>query len=120
MKGGKTRPLSWIPISEVEEFFRRIYNDLERLFPFIRQRHRYNIFFLGENKELINFELLKYRNDVLSVFKNYKFFKEKQSDCSDCPFIILRIDRDIKYKKEFQEYLEEQSTFNVDNRKKLI
>ena len=70
-----------ILISQSIKFLYCIYSDLDGLFPQTRQGYRYYISFLEENIGLIYVKPLKYKDDTLAAFKNYKALGEKQSSC---------------------------------------
>ena len=59
---------------------------------------------MEESIGLIDVEPLKYKNDALAVFKNYKALCEKQSSYQ---LKILHTDRGGEYMGEFDDYLKE-------------
>ncbi len=69
------------PMSQVNEFWGRVNNDLEGPFPCTRQGYWYYIFFFEESKGLIDIEPLKFKDDALAAFKDYKALREKKSVC---------------------------------------
>ena len=97
-KRDQTCQLSRSPISKSSEFLGWIHSDLEESFPRIRQSYWYYIFFLEESIDLINVEPLKFKDDVLAAFKNYKALQKKQSSCQ---LKVLYTDRGGKYMEEF-------------------
>ena len=105
-KGNQTRQPSRTPMSQSTEFLSQVYSDLERSFSRTRHGYRYYISFLKESTSLIDIKPLKYKDDILAVFKNYKTLREKQSDCQ---LKVLHIDRGGKYVREFDNYLKENS-----------
>ena len=80
-KGNQTHQLSKTPMSQSTEFLDQVHSDLEGPFLRTRQGYRYYIFFLEESTGLIDVEPLKYKDDVLAAFKNYKALREKKSGC---------------------------------------
>ena len=80
-KGNQTRQPSRSPMSRSTEFLGRVHSDLEGPFPRTRQGYRYYISFLEESTGLIDIEALKFKDDALAAFKNYKALREKQSCC---------------------------------------
>ncbi len=86
------------------EVLGRVNIDLEELFLYNRQSYRYYNFFFKKNTSFINSWLLKYKDDIYSVFKNYRTLQENQSGCK---LKILQIYKEEKYIREFDEYLRE-------------
>ncbi len=78
-KGDQTHQPSRSPMSQVTEFLGRVHSDLEGPFPRTRQGYRYYISFFEESTGLIDIEALKFKDDALATFKNYKALCEKQS-----------------------------------------
>ena len=76
-KGNQTRQPSRIPMSQLTKFLGCVHSDLERPFPRTRQGYRYYISFLEESTGLIDVKQLKYKDDALTAFKNYKALREK-------------------------------------------
>ena len=105
-KGNQTHQPLKTPISQSTEFLSRVHSDLEGSFPQTKQGYRYYISFLEESIGLINVELLKYKDNGLAVFKNYKALQKKQSDCQ---LKVLHIDRGGEYVREYDNYLKENS-----------
>ena len=60
--------------------------------------------FLEESTRLIDVDLFKFKDDVLSIFKNYKALRKKQSGCQ---LKVLHINRGDEYMGEFEDYLKE-------------
>ena len=110
-KSNQTRQPSRIPISHSIEFLNRVHSDLERHFLRTRQGYRYYISFLKESTRLINIEPLKYKDDALAAFKDYKALCERQSCCQ---LKVLYTDGGGEYMKKFDDYLKENSiTYKV-------
>ncbi len=80
-KEDQTRQLSKSHMSQVDEFLGRVHSDLEGPFPRTRQDHWYYNSFLEESKGSIDIESLKFKDETLAAFKNYKALYEKQSGC---------------------------------------
>ena len=91
-------------MSQSTEFLGRVHSDLEGPFPRTRQGYRYYISFLEESTGLIDVEPLKYKDDALAAFKNYKALREKQSGCQ---LKVLHTDGGGVYVGEFDDYLKE-------------
>ncbi len=64
---------------QVNEFLGRVHSDLKGPFPRTRQSYWYYISFLEESIGLIDIKPLKFKDDALATFKNYKALHEKQS-----------------------------------------
>ena len=103
-KGNQTRQPSRIPMSQSTEFLDRVHSDLEGPFPRTRQGYRYYISFLEESTGLIDIEPLKYKDDALAAFKDYKALRERQSGCQ---LKVLHTDGGGEYMGEFDDYLKE-------------
>lgn len=91
-------------MSQSMKFLDRVHSDLEGLFPRIRQGYRYYIFFLEKSTGLIDVGPLKFKDDVLPTFKNYKTLREKQSDYQ---LKALHIDGRRDYMRKFNDSLQE-------------
>ena len=94
------------PMSPVTKFLGQVYSNLEGLFPRTKQGYRYYISFLEENTVLIDIEALKFKDDTLAAFKNYKALRKKQSGCQLNDFYT---DGRGKYMGKFDDYLKENS-----------
>ena len=104
-KGGdQTRQPSKTPMSQTTEFLGRVHSDLEGPFPSTRQGYKYYIFFLEESTGLIDIEPLKFKDDALTAFKNYRALCEKQSSSQ---LKVFHTDRRGEYKGDFDSYLKE-------------
>ena len=68
-------------MSQVDEFLNWVNSDLEQSFPLTRQDYWYYISFLEDSTDFIDIEPLKFRDDALVAFRNYKALREKQSGC---------------------------------------
>ncbi len=73
-------------------------------FPRTRQGYRYYISFLEESKVLIDIKPLKFKDDALAAFKNYKALRKNQSGCQ---LKILYTDGGREYMGEFNDCLKE-------------
>ena len=93
-----------IPMSQSTEFLGWVHSDLEEPFPRTRQGYRYYISFLEESTGLIDIESLKYKDNALAAFKDYKALREKQSGCQ---LKVLHTDGSGEYMGEFDDYLKE-------------
>ena len=112
-KGNQTCQLSKIPMSQSTKFLDWVYSDLEGPFPRIRQNYRYYIFFSKESIGLIDIEPLKYKDDALAAFKDYKGLHERQSGCQ---LKVLHTDEGKEYMREFDDYLKENNiNYKVTN-----
>ena len=98
----QTRQPSRTPMSQSSEFLARVHSDLEGPFPSTRQGYKYYISFLDESTGLIDIEFLKFKDDALKAFKDYKTLREKQSGCQ---LKILHTDGGGEYKGDFETYL---------------
>ena len=105
-KRNQTRQPSRTPIFQSTEFLGRVHSDLEGPFPHTRQDYRYYIFFLEESTDLIDIELLKYKDDILVTFKNYKTLREKQSSYQ---LKVFHTNGGREYMGKFDDYLKEYS-----------
>lgn len=74
---------------------------MKELFPQIKQDYRYYIFFLKESKEFMDMEFLKYKNNALAAFKNYKALYKKKFACQ---LKVLYINHKREYIEEFNDY----------------
>ncbi len=68
-------------MSQVNKLLGRVNNDLERPFLCTKEGYCYYTSFLEESKGLIEIKSLKFKDDELAAFKNYKALREKQSCC---------------------------------------
>lgn len=91
-------------ISQTIEFLGRLQSDFERFFPWTRQNYWYYISFLEESIDLIDIEPLKFKNNALAAFKNYRALRKKQSGCQ---LNIFYTDRKTLYIRQFDDYLKE-------------
>ncbi len=108
-KGDQTGQPSKSYRSQVNEFLSRVYSDLEGPFPRTRQGYRYYISFLEESESLIDIEPLKFKDNALAAFKNYKGLREKQSACQ---LKIIHTDRGGEYMGEFDNCLKKNGISN--------
>lgn len=107
--GSQTRQPSKIPMAQSTEFLARVHSDLEGPFPPTRQGYQYYISFLEESTGLIDIELLKFKDDALLAFKNYRTLREKQSNCQ---LKVFHTDGGGEYKGEFDAYLKENGIYH--------
>lgn len=77
---------------------------MEGFFLWTRHGYRYYIFFLEESTGLIDVEPLKFKDDAIAAFKNYRALHENQSGCQ---LKILYTDGEVKYIKKFDDYVKE-------------
>lgn len=91
-------------MSQAIEFLNRVHSDLERLFLLTRQNYRYYVFFLEESTGLINIKALKFKDDILATFKNYKVLREKQLSYQ---LKVFHSYGGREYIKKFDDYLKE-------------
>lgn len=90
-------------MSKSIEFIGRVHSDLKGPFPRTRQGYQYYISFFEESTGLINIELLKFKDNGLATFKNYKALQEKHSGCQ---LKALHTDGG-EYMGEFDDYFKE-------------
>lgn len=76
-KGNQTCQPSKSPISLSTKFLGYVHGELEGLFPRMRQNYRYYISFLEESIGFIDVKPLKFKDNELSIFKNYKALRKK-------------------------------------------
>ncbi len=69
-----------------------------------RQGYRYYISFLEESKGLIDIEPLKFKDDALAAFQNYKALREKKSGYL---LKIFHTDGGGEYMREFDDCFKE-------------
>lgn len=93
-------------MSQSIEFLDQIHSDLKELFSKTRQSYWFYIFFLKKSISLINVESLKYKNDVLTILKNYKALREKKSACQ---LKVFYTNEKKKYIREFDDYFKKNS-----------
>ena len=93
-------------MSQVTEFLGQVYSDLEGPFPRTKQGYKYYISFLEENTGLIDIEALKFKDDALTTFKNYRALHKKQSGYQ---LKVLHTDGRREYIRKFDDYLKENS-----------
>lgn len=89
-------------MSYITKFLGQVYSDLEGLFPQTKQSYKYYIFFLKENISFINIKALKFKDNILAIFKNYKALHKEQSSCQ---LIVLHTDGRSEYMGELDHYL---------------
>lgn len=63
------------------EFYERVHSNLRRYFIQTKQSYKYYISFFVESTKLIDIEPLKYKDDALAIFSDYKALYKKQSGC---------------------------------------
>lgn len=80
-----------------------MHSDLKGPFPRTRQGYQYYISFFEESTGLINIELLKFKDNGLATFKNYKALHKKHSGCQ---LKTLHTDRG-EYMGKFDDYFKE-------------
>ncbi len=105
-KRDQTRQPSKSLMFKLYEFLSRVHNDLEGSFACTRHGYRYYISFLEESKGLIDIEPLKFKDDVLAAFKNYKALLAKQSGCQ---LKIIHSDRGGEYMGKFNDCFKKNS-----------
>lgn len=98
-----------MPIFQSIKFLGQVYNNLKSLFSWIKQGYRYYISFLEENIRLIDVKLLKYKDNVLITFKNYKALYKDESSYQ---LKIFYINKRRKYIRQFDNYFKENSITN--------
>ena len=59
-------------MSKATELFQLIYTDLDDLYPFIQNSHKYYISFLDDYSGATHIYLLKNKNEAFFKFKEYK------------------------------------------------
>ncbi len=83
----------------------RIYSDLKRYFSYKKQNYRYYISVLDENIEVIDIKCSKWKNEIFTVFENYKILGKKQSSYQ---LKVFYKNRGKENMERFDDYLKEK------------
>ena len=100
-KGDQTCQPSRSSLSKSFEFLSQVHSNMKEPFPQIRQGYWYYISFLKKSTSFIDVEPLKFKDDALAAFKNYKALREKQSGCQ---LKVFHTDGRGEYMGEFDDY----------------